>query len=123
MGRPTVSKPGTRRYGTKSNYSEEKLNEVLEEIKSGKMGQREAAKTYNIPRNTIRNKLYGHHVKSVGRPKVFTPDEEQVFVAHVISVSDMGIPISLFDVRSIAKCYLDSNKTKISQFKINMPGW
>ncbi|KAL5246342.1 hypothetical protein ACI65C_013750 [Semiaphis heraclei] len=45
---------GTRHY---VNYSDEVLNECLQEINSGRMTQRAAAAAYKIPRSTIKNKL------------------------------------------------------------------
>lgn len=123
MGKPKANSPGTRRYGTKTRYTEEQLNNILEELRTGKIGQREASNKYGIPRNTLRNKLFGKHQKNVGRPQVFTSEEEEIFVSHIAHVSDLGFPISLFDVRCIAKGYLDSKKKIVHQFKNNMPGW
>ena len=45
--------PSTRR-----DYSEEDMNCALEDILSGKLGTRKAAVQYNVPRSTLRNKIY-----------------------------------------------------------------
>ncbi|XP_063244589.1 uncharacterized protein LOC134544837 [Bacillus rossius redtenbacheri] len=115
--------PGVRRYGTKSRYTTEELERILSDIKCGKISQREASKLYNIPRNTLRNKLLGQHNKKVGRPTIFSKEEELFFIQHILYLSDEGIPISLFDVRCVVKCYLDTQNRKVQQFKGNMPGW
>jgi hypothetical protein len=115
--------PGTRRYGTKSRYTTEELNKILNEINEGKISERAASKKYNIPRNTLRNKRSGHHSKKVGRPTVFSEEEELSFVNHILALGDLGMPISLYDVRCIVKSYLDSQKRKVIQFRDNMPGW
>lgn len=39
-------------------YTSEELNRALEDIISGKLGTRRAAVQYNIPRSTLRNKVY-----------------------------------------------------------------
>ncbi|XP_055908725.1 mushroom body large-type Kenyon cell-specific protein 1 isoform X2 [Eupeodes corollae] len=39
-------------------YTEEELNNALQDIISGKLGTRRAAVQYNIPRSTLRNKVY-----------------------------------------------------------------
>lgn len=72
--------PGVRRYGTKSNYSIETFHKALDEIQSGTISQRKAAKNYNIPRSTLKNKLKQKHGKAVGRPAVLTRDEEVIIV-------------------------------------------
>ena len=123
MGRTRPIKPGTRQYGTKTRYSDETLKKIVDDITAGRIGQREASKKYNIPRQTIVNKLKNKHSGKVGRPTVFTELEEKIFVKHCITVSDMGIPISLYDLRCIVKSYLDSLKRNVSCFPGNMPGW
>ncbi|KAI9584486.1 hypothetical protein GQX74_006381 [Glossina fuscipes] len=45
--------PSTRRI-----YSEDDLNNALHEILSGRLGTRKAAVQYNVPRSTLRNKIY-----------------------------------------------------------------
>lgn len=72
--------PGVRRYGAKSNYTAEALIEALEKIRSGTVGQREAAKIYSIPRSTLKNKLDEKHIQSVGRPIAVNRDEEPLWL-------------------------------------------
>ncbi|KAF6213967.1 hypothetical protein GE061_011696 [Apolygus lucorum] len=92
---------GVRRYGSKSNnYSEAMMQRALLEISVGEISERFATIKYGVPRNTIRNKRKGNHGKTVGRPQAFTPDEEEAFVNHIIAVSEMGLPVGLYDVRS-----------------------
>ncbi|KAJ8865561.1 hypothetical protein PR048_033081 [Dryococelus australis] len=67
---------------------------------SGQIGIKQAVREYSIPRNTLRNKLRGNHKNNVGRPLVFTPEEEDIFKKHALVLSDMGLPISLYDLRS-----------------------
>ncbi|KAJ8876517.1 hypothetical protein PR048_020962 [Dryococelus australis] len=86
MVRSPVAPPGMRHYGTKSRYSSETLQKVLDDIKHGEIGQREAALKYGIPRQTLFNKLQSKHT------------EEKVLVKNCLAVSDMGIPLSLFDL-------------------------
>lgn len=42
----------------KRNYTEEELNQALQDIMGGKVGTRRAAVIYGIPRSTLRNKVY-----------------------------------------------------------------
>lgn len=43
-----------RRFGIKIHNTEEQLGFIFEELKSGKIGQREAEKKYGIPKNTLK---------------------------------------------------------------------
>lgn len=123
MARKPSVKSGTRQYGTKTRYSNEKLQKALDDIRLGKIGQREAARLYSIPRQTLVNKMKSKHSSRAGRPNIFSVDEENAFVHHCVCVSEMGIPISMFDLRCIVKSYLDSKKRVVKCFKNNMPGW
>lgn len=91
------------------------MNEIVAKIlyyvTLGGIGQREAAWKYGIPSQ--------NHSGKVGLAQIFSP----TFVQHCISVSEMGIPISMYDLRCIVKSYLDSTKRKVSCFTNNMPGW
>lgn len=101
MGRKKTTAVGVRKYGTKSNYSEKKLEEALDKIKNCKMSQRDAAKFYKIPRSTLKYKLKGQHTKPVGKPIALSDSEENIFLSHIIALADLGIPIGMHDVRFI----------------------
>lgn len=42
----------------RKTYTEDELQKALQDIRSGKLGTRRAAVIYNIPRSTLRNKVY-----------------------------------------------------------------
>lgn len=110
---------GSRNY---QNYTEETLNKCLNDIRNKVRTQRDAAKFYNIPRRTINYKLKGQHIKSFGRPNVFTEKEEKQFVDHIVLMSEYGFPVDKTDFRFIVKSYLDRIGRKIKVFKNNLPG-
>ncbi|CAB3250496.1 unnamed protein product [Arctia plantaginis] len=85
-------KPGVRKYGKKSNYTPEILQEAIEKIKSGAISRVGAAKLYKIPPVTLFYKLKEKHDKNMGRPKIFTDEEENTFVSHLLMMADLGIP-------------------------------
>lgn len=93
---------------------------MLDDIKSGRISQTKAAKKLEISRNALRNKFKDLHTKNVGKPIVFSKEEELAFVEHAVSLSDIGIPISLFDLRRIVKSYSDVQNRNVSQFKGNL---
>ena len=80
MVREHKRRKGARRY---QDYTDENLEECLDKIKTGKLTQRVAASTYNIPRSTLKNKLKNKHTKTVGRPPVLTFEEEKLILSRV----------------------------------------
>nr|XP_047123100.1 uncharacterized protein LOC124806354 isoform X1 [Hydra vulgaris]XP_047123101.1 uncharacterized protein LOC124806354 isoform X1 [Hydra vulgaris]XP_047123102.1 uncharacterized protein LOC124806354 isoform X1 [Hydra vulgaris] len=119
----STSHPGTRKYGTKSNYTNSTLQEALAKIKLEKMSIGEASKIYKVPKATLFYKLKNKHCNSVVRPIALSIDEELCFENHLLYLSDKGIPIGINDFKSIVKIYLDDSGKNIQQFKDNRPGW
>lgn len=84
------------------------------------MTQREAAKYFNIPRSTIKNKLYRKRMNPVGRSRVFTEIKETALEMHLLKLADFGFPVIQMDFRIIVKHYLDKKGVKIKIFKNNL---
>ena len=55
---PFRAKPRISTVPGRRSYTEEELNNALQDILSGKLGTRRAAVLYGIPRSTLRNKVY-----------------------------------------------------------------
>lgn len=77
-----------------ADYLSEKLEECLQAIRNGLYGHRKAAKHFNITRRTVINKLKQKHIKQVGKPIIFSRDEEESFISYIVTVSDFGFPIT-----------------------------
>lgn len=52
-----LPKPDTRRYGTKSNYTLAVLEECVDNVRCRTLSAYAAAKEFQIPINTIKNKI------------------------------------------------------------------
>lgn len=100
MPRTYKRKPGSRKYG---DYTSEQLNECLERIRNGEITHLQGESQYNIPRKTIY-------------------EEELSFVNGITQCAEFGFPLDSFDLRMIAKSYLDSKGRKVKIFKNNVPG-
>ena len=109
---------GARRY---KDYSIEKREECLHEVKRGALTQHVASKVFNIPRNTIKNKLAGKHSKPVGRPPVVSYGEERLILQRVQLLCDYGFHATPQDVRYLIKNYLDTKSRTVLQFNDNLP--
>ena len=57
-----------------------------------------------------------------GHPTIFSDNEENSLVTHLTTVADWGFPMNLFDLRCLAKIYLDQQGRKVTAFKDNLPG-
>lgn len=119
MVRAYKRKLGARRY---ADYSPEQLEECLQAIRSGSYSHRRAAEHFNIPRRTILNKLKEKHTNKVGKPTIFSRDEEESFVSYIETLSDFGFPITTEDLRNVIKIYLERTSRVVKDFQGNKPG-
>lgn len=122
MPRVHIRKLGSRTY---ADYSQETLEQCLNDIRTKSKTQREASEYYHIPRSTIKNKLKGVFNNKPGRQPVFSSEEEIAIKEHVKKLSEFGFPISEFELRYVMKCYLDKQGRKVKEFEKNknMPGY
>ena len=109
---------GSRTY---ANYSNEKLAQAIQQVKSNEMSLRKASKEYRIPLGTLSNKLRNKHTGSFGHPTMFNEEEENSFVEHIQVVGKWGFPLSLFDIRAMAQSYLNSVGRVVKVFNNNLP--
>lgn len=117
MPREYKSINGARKYGN----SEDRVQAALQEIAKG-MSQREASRTFKIPRGTIQNRIAGRHVGKPGHPTVLSDVEETSLVDHVKLLGDWGFPLDKFDLKMLVKSHLDKAGKTVSIFKNNYPG-
>ena len=117
MGKRT-RKIGSRPY---MNYRNQTLAKALNEISSNNMSLRKASRIFNIPLGTLSHKLQKKHGKKHGRPTAFSDTEEAVFCKHIETVGNWGFPFDKFDLRMLAKTYLDSEGRQLKQFPNNFP--
>lgn len=110
---------GSRSY---ADYLPETLEKSLEEIANGSLSIRAASNQYKIPFGTLYNKFKGKHGRKPGRPPVFSHEEEQAILQAAAKCGDWGFPLTLFDMRMMAKYYLDRKGVVITRFQNNIPG-
>lgn len=97
-----------RKYKRKSNSrnypSKAVMKQAVEEVRSG-MALKTASKTFNIPRTTLRRKIVGNEVRSVGGQTIFTRDQEALFCDRLLYLSERGFPYTVEEVRELAYVY------------------
>lgn len=119
MGRSYKKKVGGRTY---QNYTEETLNEALEQIVEGKLSLNKASKQYKIPYGTLHNRYNGKHGRTTGGQTALTAAEDRAIIQALTTCSDWGFPLSLLDLRIFVKCYLDKQGRNVDKFSNNTPG-
>ena len=123
MPRQHNRKPDSKPYNV---VSAEKLDEAYQAL--DKMSQREVSTKFNITRSVLQryvnNRENGRIHRTPGGQMVFTAWEEQLFVSHLVRVSEWGFPFDTMDLRMTAKRYLDREGRIIDCFKENdnLPG-
>lgn len=110
---------GSRTY---CDYTKETLEEALQRVVEGRSTIREASREFKIPFGTLYNKYKGRHGGKPGRPTIFTTAEEVAILKAAAKCADWGFPLSLMDVRMMAKYYLDGRGKTVNIFKNNIPG-
>lgn len=86
------------------------------------MTMSKASKEYNIPIGTISHKINGKNFKNPGGQTVFTNEEEECFVEHILAVAQWGFPFDLLDIRMLVKRYIEQKGITITKFVNNTPG-
>ena len=107
-GRPIKAKErkgSSRKTNYRSKYSQESLDKAIEDFQSGKFSLRSAAKEYGVPKTTLENRVKGKSTDELGRPKVLSPDEENVLVERLMLLGDWGFPLTNNDFRHIIKVW------------------
>jgi hypothetical protein len=75
-------------------YSAGHLGRALKSIHSGNMYITQAEQYYQIPRQTLYNKMSGKHSKQPGRPPLFDKSEEGAFVRTLVSFDEYNWPLT-----------------------------
>ena len=97
-----------RKDNYRSRYSEEDLQRAIKAVREKRLSAREAAKRYNVPRNTIGDRLRQQRGPNVGRPTELSVVEEDIIVERLLLMANWGFPLSRNDLRYLIQEYLNS---------------
>uniref|UniRef100_A0A6P7FI18 Uncharacterized protein LOC114330406 n=1 Tax=Diabrotica virgifera virgifera TaxID=50390 RepID=A0A6P7FI18_DIAVI len=104
-------------------YTPELLNEALESIQSKTMSAYKASKLYNIPKQTLLDKIHRKYTKQsfAGAPTILTTTEENLIVKWVHHLADIGFPVTKDQLLySVSKLVKELNRPH--KFKNGLPG-
>ena len=103
------------------NFSPDILTKAATAIQEG-VSYRDVEKQLGVPKSTIHRRIKKLNVKTMGGQTALSREEEQIFVDHLIVVSQWGFPFSKLDLRLLVKGYLEKSSRIVKSFKNNMPG-
>lgn len=102
------------------NETEKRMQAVVAAVSSGvKLGT--AARNFNVPRTTLRNRLTGRPARR-GPATVLTVEEEETLEKWIIDCSRKGFPRRKEDLFVSVKEYFDKDATRQNPFTNNLPG-
>jgi hypothetical protein len=108
-----------RKHEYRGGYSEEDMEEAVQEMKAG-MSARTASAKYGIPRSTLLDRSAGVHSGKQGRPTVLIAEEEALIVEMLLLLGEWGFRFTSEDLRHFVKSYLDKKGVK-TIFNDNLP--
>ena len=62
----------------------------------------EAARLHDVPRKTLSDRVNQKHGKSVGRPTLLLPEEENSLLEYIFYMQDHAFPLSVRQIRNYA---------------------
>ena len=97
--------------------------QAMEAVRSGKMGQNQAAKTYDVPRTTLKDRLSGRvkHGKKSGPEPYLTTEEEAELAEFLKQCARMGHGKTKKELFSIVQRSLIKKGRSLEHF--NGDGW
>lgn len=112
-GRPKLVKKkelkgAARKNNYRCRYSQEAMKAAVKAVKEKKMGVRQAAKEYSVPKSTLSDLACGATKTALGRPTVLSDEEELLIVQRLKLVATWGYPLSRHDLCFLIQEYLNT---------------
>ena len=86
---------------SKRKYGEQSLLDAIEAIQRG-MSVREATRTFKVPKTTLsRYEEQKHHGGKIGRPSLFSDEEEKLLAKLLIRFAEIGSPYNKNHLRTL----------------------
>lgn len=100
-----------KRSTNKAAWSVNELNQAIDQLKSGRMSLRQASRSYGIPKTTLQKRSKSNIISNpnMGRKTIFTAEQENDLVDHIITLSKLFHGISVIELRRMVYEYADAN--------------
>lgn len=92
-----------KRITQKAKWTEEDLKSAMKQVSDGK-SVNSVSVQINIPRSTLRDRLKSKNASNpcMGRPAVFSKEQEAILANRVISLANLFYGITITDLRRLA---------------------
>ena len=122
-GKENASPKSTNRPAKLKQWDNDSMVHAMEAVRSGKMGQNQAAKTYDVPRTTLKDRLSGRvkHGKKSGPEPYLTTEEEAELAEFLKQCARMGHGKTKKELFSIVQRSLIKKGRSLEHF--NGEGW
>ncbi|XP_057316630.1 uncharacterized protein LOC130657643 [Hydractinia symbiolongicarpus] len=101
----------------RKSYSHESLVKALACVKNGKMNVTDAAKVFEIPRQTLKDKVSNKYKRDIrGQPTRLTTDEETYIVRYIDFMAKRGHPLSISHIKDFA-WFIAKESNRTSKFR------
>ena len=84
-------------------YDTQKIVNAMEAVESGTMNVTEASKVFEIPRQTLSDRVKGKYLKvGAGRKTELTEDEEKIVVDYCMFMAKCSHPLTVTLIKAFA---------------------
>jgi Tc5 transposase DNA-binding domain/helix-turn-helix, Psq domain len=115
----------TKRGPYAKKYTAEDLRTALDEVGSGSLSVYAASKKFNIPKQTLNDKVQAKHSSNPRSEKILSEVEENRLVAYILLNADAGNPLIKSQILKIAGEIASLNPDPTKHFKNGSasPSW
>ena len=120
----TSNKSKSKKPIKRCRWDPEILKLAIEAVNSNDINPTEAAKVYQVPRQTLVDRINGKFGKEgPGRNSELTHDEEQVLVKYCLLTAKMSQPLSVAHIKAFAWAIAKKSSRKSRFNETAGPGW
>ena len=109
---------------TRMKYDPQKIVNAVEAIQSGTMNVTEASKEFDIPRQTLNDRIKGKYTKAGGGRKTeLTEDEESILVDYCMFMAKCSHPLTVPVVKACVWAIVRKSYRPSRFHATNCPSW
>ena len=120
----TSNKTKSKKPIKRCRWDPEIMKLAIEAVNSNDMNATEAAKVYQVPRQTLVDRINGKFGREgAGRNSELTHDEEQVLVNYCLFMAKISQPLSVAHIKAFAWAIAKKSSRKSRFNETAGPGW
>ena len=105
-------------------YDLQRIVNAMEAVESKRMSVTEASKVFDIPRQTLSDRIKGKYTKvGSGRKTELTEDEERILVDYCMFMAKCSNPLTVLVVKAVAWAIVRKSNQPSRFHATNGPSW